>query len=225
MAKDPAINWYFDNWDGGTKLFTRHQKGCYIDLLSAQFHCGHLTVENIKQILGSDFAEWKVLQAKFKQDENGMFFNERIEHELEKRLLEKQRKSQGGTTAMKKRWGDKNLTNSLNKNLTNSLTNSLGTEIETEIGFEVLKEVQEKIFAEAWQSAFDNLFIDKLKTKYGALDVKKELEDFRFKCDSAKGEYHSRDSDGLRLGFLKQLKGEETKTNFKNGKSKQLHDY
>lgn len=133
MAKDPAINWYFDNWDGGTKLMSRHQKGCYIDLLSAQFHCGHLTIENIRQILGSDFAEWeKCLKAKFEMDENGMFFNGRIEHEIQKRLNEKMGKSTGGKNAMKKRWGDKYLNKIPNKNLNKTLNKTLGTEIETE---------------------------------------------------------------------------------------------
>lgn len=86
MAKDPAINWYFDNWDGGTKLFTRHQKGCYMDLLSAQFHSGPLSLENIKTVLGSDFqASWPVISKKF-AEKNGFFFNERLEAERQKRI-------------------------------------------------------------------------------------------------------------------------------------------
>lgn len=133
MAKDPAINWYFDNWDGGTKLMTRHQKGCYMDLLSAQFHCGHLTIENIKQILGSDFAEWdKCLKAKFEIDENGMFFNGRTEREILKRLNEKNGKSTGGKKAMQRRWGDKYLNKIVSKNL-NNIDNKF-LETETEIG-------------------------------------------------------------------------------------------
>lgn len=85
MAKDPAVNWYFDNWDGGTKLFTRHQKGCYIDLLSAQFHSGPLSLENIKTVLGADFqASWPVISKKFTESE-GVYFNERLESERKKR--------------------------------------------------------------------------------------------------------------------------------------------
>lgn len=135
MAKDPAINWYFDNWDGGTKLFTRHQKGCYMDLLSAQFHCGHLTIENIKTILGSDFSEWnKILSGKFEADENGLFFNERIEHEIKKRekFIEKQIQNgkKGGRPKTQKE-PKENPSLNPNHNPNKSL---YGTEIENGIG-------------------------------------------------------------------------------------------
>src|SRR5689334_12925704 len=85
MAKDPAINWYFDNWSGGTKGFNRFQKGCYMDLLEAQFHLGHLSLEQIKNVLGSDFSTWQILKQKFAQDESKNFFNERLESEIMKR--------------------------------------------------------------------------------------------------------------------------------------------
>lgn len=85
MAKDPAINWYFDNWDGGTKLFTRHLKGCYMDLLSAQFHNGMLSIEDIEVVLGADFKDcWPKLRPKFSEVDN-LFFNERLEQERKKR--------------------------------------------------------------------------------------------------------------------------------------------
>lgn len=86
MAKDPAINWYFDNWAGGTKGMTRHQKGCYMDLLEAQFYLGPLSLEQVKNILGSDFNQWNFLSRKFETNQNGeLFFNERLEAEKEKR--------------------------------------------------------------------------------------------------------------------------------------------
>lgn len=86
MAKDPAINWYFDNWAGGVKGFSRHQKGCYMDLLESQFYLGHLSLEQVKNILGADFNQWNVLKSKFAQDEQGNFFNERLELEKNKRM-------------------------------------------------------------------------------------------------------------------------------------------
>lgn len=85
MAKDPAINWYFDNWGGGTFGMSRFHKGCYMDLLSAQYHMGHLSLEQIKNILGNDFSAWQILKIKFAQDENKNFFNERLATEVRKR--------------------------------------------------------------------------------------------------------------------------------------------
>lgn len=86
MAKDPATLWYWNDWNSGTVLLSRFLKGCYMDLLHAQFNHGRLSLEEIKICLGSDFGtSWPALQKKFKQDEKGLFFNERAEQEKIKR--------------------------------------------------------------------------------------------------------------------------------------------
>ncbi|GEM_PF-6615840 len=84
----PTCLFFFEKWDGGTKLFTRHVKGCYIDLLSAQAYRGHMSTEEIKHILGSeDFALYwdSILCRKFQQDLEGKYFNQRLEAEMIKR--------------------------------------------------------------------------------------------------------------------------------------------
>lgn len=85
MAKDPAFLFYPGDWLGGTMLLNRHQKGCYIDLLMAQFNSGPLSLDQIKAVLGQDQALWTVLQTKFKTDNCGRFFNEKMATEIEKR--------------------------------------------------------------------------------------------------------------------------------------------
>lgn len=86
MAKDPAILWYWADWHSGTSTLSRFLKGCYMDLLHAQFNNGRLTISEIKTVLGVDFATaWLTLQKKFKQDENGLYYNERAEIEKSKR--------------------------------------------------------------------------------------------------------------------------------------------
>lgn len=86
MAKDPALLWYFSDWHSGTSLMSRFLKGCYMDILHAQFNHGRLSLDEIKICLGSDFGQsWPALQKKFKQDEKGLFFNERLEQEKIKR--------------------------------------------------------------------------------------------------------------------------------------------
>lgn len=85
MAKDPAMLWYWNDWNGGTLTFSRHLKGCYMDVLSAQFNAGPLSLEEIKTVLGSDFSAWGTIQKKFTQTSTGLFFNERLEAEKEKR--------------------------------------------------------------------------------------------------------------------------------------------
>jgi hypothetical protein len=101
MAKDPAMLWYWNDWQGGTVAFTRHLKGCYIDLLHAQFNLGHLSLEDIRTILGNDFAAWQgSLSKKFAVDETGKYFNVRLDEEKNKRksFCESRRKSRNSLT-------------------------------------------------------------------------------------------------------------------------------
>ena len=86
MAKDPAMLWYWGDWHSGTVLMSRFLKGCYMDLLHAQFNSGRLSLEEIKMVLGSDFGQaWPTIQKKFAVDQTGKYFNERLELEKNKR--------------------------------------------------------------------------------------------------------------------------------------------
>jgi hypothetical protein len=86
MAKDPAMLWYWSDWNSGTVTFSRFMKGCYMDVLHAQFNNGHLSLEEIKNVLGSDFGQsWPTLSKKFSVDPAGKYFNARLEQEQLKR--------------------------------------------------------------------------------------------------------------------------------------------
>lgn len=86
MAKDPAFLFYPGDWQGGTSTMSRFLKGCYLDLLIAQFNSGPLSLEEIKIVLGADFgAAWPSLQKKFEKNRAGNFFNERLAAEKSKR--------------------------------------------------------------------------------------------------------------------------------------------
>lgn len=86
MAKDPAMLWYWSDWHSGTVTLSRFLKGCYMDVLHAQFNSGHLSLEEIKNVLGSDFGQsWPSLNKKFSVDEAGKYFNVRLEQEQIKR--------------------------------------------------------------------------------------------------------------------------------------------
>jgi hypothetical protein len=100
MAKDPAINWYFDNWLGGTKGMNRLQKACYFDLLTAQYYIGHLTLLQIKNELGPDFHVWETIKGKFKEDESGNLYSARMDTEIKKRAEFSKKQAD----KIKKRW-------------------------------------------------------------------------------------------------------------------------
>lgn len=87
MAKDPAFLFYPGDWLGGTMTFSRAHKGAYMDLLMCQFNQGHMSHHDIKTILGSDYETmWESkLKSKFVIDENGFFYNQKLENEILKR--------------------------------------------------------------------------------------------------------------------------------------------
>jgi len=82
MGKDPAFLFYPNDYLGGTMGMTFEEKGAYMELLMMQFNRGHMTEHMIGQTVGQI---WGRIQCKFKQDEQGMYYNERLEREVEKR--------------------------------------------------------------------------------------------------------------------------------------------
>lgn len=84
--KDPAFLFYPNDYIGGTLGMTFEQKGAYIELLMTQFNRGHMTSHMIGQVLGQNGGQiWDIIKDKFKVDENGCFYNDRLEIEQNKR--------------------------------------------------------------------------------------------------------------------------------------------
>lgn len=82
MAKDPAVLFYTSDFLTGCALMSMAQRGKYITLLCLQHQQGHLSEEDMIEVCGSrDPKIWK----KFKQDEDGLFYNERMDQEQIKR--------------------------------------------------------------------------------------------------------------------------------------------
>jgi uncharacterized protein YdaU (DUF1376 family) len=82
MAKDPAFLFYPNDWIGGTLGMTFEEKGAYMELLMTQFNRGHMTTHMIAQVVGQN---WDKIKEKFIKDENGLWYNERLEEEKVKR--------------------------------------------------------------------------------------------------------------------------------------------
>lgn len=82
MAKDPAFLFYPNDFTTGTMFFTDEQVGKYLRLLCAQHQHGHLTE---KQMLHICKIYDEDIFAKFKKDDLGLFFNEKLEEETNKR--------------------------------------------------------------------------------------------------------------------------------------------
>lgn len=82
MAKDPAFLFYPNDFIGGTMGMTFEEKGAYIELLMMQFNRGHMTNHMIGQTVGQ---LWLKCQDKFIQDEQGLWYNKRLDEEKNKR--------------------------------------------------------------------------------------------------------------------------------------------
>jgi len=213
MAKADFCFTYYDG-DAARDMahMNRLERGAYSDIIISQRKFGHLTKDQIKKILGKDFDEcFGAIELVLKRDENQRFFVEWLEFSEKKAKLHSKRQSEN-------RNGKTKNNQTITKQQPNSiLVTPLGDGNGDDNGNE---------FELNYKSAFDEIYIDQLSIKFKGIDLTKELADFRFKCDSAPTEYHCRDRDGLRLGFLAQLKNtwlSNTKVTKTNGNKKQQH--
>ena len=182
MAKDPAFLFYPGDWLGGTSTFSRFLKGCYMDILVAQFNSGHLSLEEIKTVLGSDFGQaWPTLQKKFKKDGIGLFFNERLELEIIKRkeYSESRRKNRIKKTYDKTY--DEHMIKHMSLHMENENENRNKDEVRVKEGVETIRvnvaretkskhEVTELLFS-------DELFIEQLKMTHRGKDIKQAWDE------------------------------------------------
>jgi len=82
MSKDPAFLFYSSDFMTGCMFLTNEQVGKYIKLMCAQHQKGHLSEKdmlNICQTYDED------IFSKFTKDEQGRYYNERLEAEITKR--------------------------------------------------------------------------------------------------------------------------------------------
>ena len=85
--KDPAFLLYTGDFNDGTQDFTNEEVGAYVRLLLFQFSQGHLPLERIKRKLNYDFEKlWPILSSKFIKDNDGNYYNERLQEEQIKRM-------------------------------------------------------------------------------------------------------------------------------------------
>jgi uncharacterized protein YdaU (DUF1376 family) len=82
MAKDPAFLFYPGDYVSGTMGMTFEEKGAYMDLLMLQFNRGHMNTHMIQHTVGH---LWEQVKCKFIQDNEGLWYNVRLDVEKDKR--------------------------------------------------------------------------------------------------------------------------------------------
>ena len=82
MGKDPAFLFYSSDFLTGTILMSDEQVGKYIRLLCLQHQKGHLCEKDMLKICVSYDQD---IFSKFRKDDDGLYFNERLEAEINRR--------------------------------------------------------------------------------------------------------------------------------------------
>jgi len=82
VAKDPAFLFYASDFLTGVTDLTFEERGQYITLLCLQHQKGSLNEKTIRLSIGNVSVD---VLSKFTKDENGNFYNERLNTEIEKR--------------------------------------------------------------------------------------------------------------------------------------------
>jgi len=162
--KDPAFLFYSDNFLSGTMFFTDEQTGKYIRLLCAQHLTGHLEEKHMIFICkGHDEDIWK----KFTKDDDGKFYNERLEIEITKRKNYSESRSNNKKGKIKK---TKKISKSYDKHMGNGNEDGNIDDLE----------LQENGIFECFWNDYDKKVGDKekIKAKFLKLPTKEQMEIF-----------------------------------------------
>jgi len=86
VVKDPAFLFYSSDFLTGVAGLTMEERGQYITLLCLQHQKGRLSEKTCRLALGLQcLTDAQDVMAKFSIDENGLYYNNRLEIEIEKR--------------------------------------------------------------------------------------------------------------------------------------------
>lgn len=206
MAKDPAFLFYSQDFYTGVATLNWEDRGKFISILCLMHQQGRMKEETIRFLVGSISDN---LKAKFRIDEKGFWYNERLEIEAEKRNnFTESRRINGnlGGRPKKQKPSGKPTKNLVRKHTVNRMEDENENVIEN-------KNTNENEFEKKFENAFDDLTLETYKMTFRERDIKKELQEFLTKCNSAKEDYHQRDISGLRLAFQYQLKNSKSSIN------------
>lgn len=207
MAKDPAFLFYTNDFERGVQFFSDEQVGKYLRLLMAQHQHGHLTENQMIHICKSYD---KDVFSKFLQDSSGLFYNERLEIEINKRkkFVESRSKNKAG----KKH---------ISKSYDNHMENEIENEIEVkDVSFGKSENLLLKIkdFAVEIENSYSKIEAAARRNKTSPDVIKSMIPDFVDVCiTKSKDEdtwynYCNYFSNWLANEFSKQKKSTQTKS-------------
>lgn len=127
---DPAVLFYTSDFLTGVIDMTMEERGQYITLLCYQHQKGHIKEETIRLLVGS--ASVNVLKH-FVQDNDGLFYNKRMDIEKEKRHVFVESRRENGLKGGRPKKEKEKASDKAKKNLVvNHMDNHMGNENENE---------------------------------------------------------------------------------------------
>lgn len=119
--KSPAINFYTSDFMTGTIFMSNEEVGAYIRLLCMQHQKGHLNEKDMIKICNT-YEILDSVMTHFKKDEDGLFYNERMDFEKERREKYKESRAKNRSNPSKDM---KNISNTYEKHMENIIINIL----------------------------------------------------------------------------------------------------
>lgn len=172
--KDPAFLFYSGDFLSGTMLMADEEIGQYIKLLCLQHQKGHLKEKDMLNICKIYNEE---IFSKFKKDEEGNYYNERLEYETNKRKAYSESRRNNRKKKEEKETYEKdmkNICNSYEEHMENENRNKNINKIKNKDNRGMGEEGKEKSI-ELWEAQFND-FYNNYPKKVKKQDVKKWFE-------------------------------------------------
>lgn len=173
--KDPAFLFYPSDFLTGVSDLTFEERGQYITLLCLHHQKGRLSKKMITLCCGNATAD---VMAKFSQDEQGLFFNVRLEAEILKRSQHSEKQRERAISGWKKRKEDESHGNATamplvnrNENRNRDINKDKVEKVKNEIPdiLEFLNYTEEQFFKSGLNQKYNFAEIEpQVKLKYSA---------------------------------------------------------
>lgn len=151
--KDPAFLFYSSDFLSGISDLTMEERGQYITMLCLQHQKGNLSEKTIRLNVGSVSVD---VIAKFKKDNEGNFYNERLVSEIEKRNLFTESRRNNGIKGGR----PKKETKPKGKPKENHMDNHMGN-VNEDVNKDIKGNVNDQI-----KEIFCNFYLEKTTTEY-----------------------------------------------------------
>ena len=139
MAKDPAFLFYSSDFITGTLFMTNEQVGIYIRLLCMQHQKGHLSEKDMLFICKTYDED---IFSKFKKDDDGKYYNERCEIEINKRKSYSESRSNNRKGTENKQVNNTKKQNNISKSYVKHMENENENVIKNKV--KVKKKIEQK---------------------------------------------------------------------------------